>query len=279
MKQIWKPQPLKHNQNQEMKQFRYKNLNLSYQYFNPSPNKTTIVFFYGFGGNIEYLRDIAPMLSNNDKYSVLTIDYPGHGYSEQNGSFNIDEFIDYFIALLDHLKINKFILVGYSFGGIIALKLNKLLNDRVVKLIMLYSDLNFCYSLYKKYFYSIYGLMLHLGIDYSIYKVAVPLLSDKYMSKQYLSESREVINYNNLSHVIDFYKQTIKKNYEYLIQYIKCDTLVIGSTCDFLIPTKRYKRLHKLIPNSQLIINDDIGHLCVVTNSAVISKQILDFLQ
>ena len=92
-------------------------------------------------------------------------------------------------------------------------------------------------------------------------------------------EVKSVLLFNSLSHVKDFYRQVIFSDYEYLLKEINCPTLVIGSKCDFLITVKRSQRLQSLIPNSDLYIQEDIGHLCVVTEPKVTAGVILNWLE
>ena len=278
MKKTWTPQPLKTTPDQEMRQMECGSLNLTYQYYGRAAGKTTILFLYGLGGNIEYLRDIGPVLSGNDKYSFMSVDYPGHGYGAENGPFVVSEFIDSLCILLDKLGEDKIILVGYSLGGAIAMMLHHRIKDRIEKLVLLNCDLRFSYNLYKYLFYKSYQAMLGLGIDIAIYKVAMSLLTDKYMTPKRYEESEEVVHFNSLSHVQDLYRQMIFNDYEYLTKDISCPTLIIGSKCDFLISVKRSEHLSSLIPGSDLVIQPDVGHLCVITNPNATAAIILNWL-
>ncbi|MBP5706886.1 MAG: alpha/beta hydrolase [Spirochaetales bacterium] len=279
MKKRWTPQPLKTTAGQEMRKMLCGKLNLTYQYFGHNKGKTTILFLYGFGGNIEYLREIGPYLSDNDKYSFLTVDYPGHGFGEENGPFVVSEFIDSLCILLDKLEEKKIILIGYSFGGAVAMQLHHRIKERIEKLVLLNCDLHFAYNLYKYWYYKAYQALLCLGVDIAIDKISVPLLTDKHMRPEIRKEVKSVLLFNSLSHVKDFYRQVIFSDYEYLLKEINCPTLVIGSKCDFLITMKRFKRLQSLISGSDLYIQEDIGHLCVVTNAKATSKVILKWLE
>ena len=278
MSKKWSPQPLKTVAGQEMAKMQCGSINITYQYFGRAAGKKTILFLYGFGGNLEYLREIGPYLSDNNQYQFLSVDYPGHGFGEENGPFVVSEFVDSLCILLDKLGENKIILIGYSFGGAVAMQLHHRIKDRVEKLVLLNSDLNFAYNLYKKLYYKAYQTLLLLGIDITIDKISVPLLTDKHMRPEIRKEVKGVLLFNSLSHVKDFYRQTIFSNYEDLLPEVACPTLVIGSKCDFLITVKRSKRLQSLIPNSDLYIQEDIGHLCVATEPKMTADVILNWL-
>ena len=76
MSKVWTHQPLKNISGQEMHQMQCGKLNLTYQYYGYADNKQTILMLYGFSGNIEYLREIGPALSDNNKYRFLCVVYP-----------------------------------------------------------------------------------------------------------------------------------------------------------------------------------------------------------
>ena len=62
-------------------------------------------------------------LSRN--YQVIALDLPGHGESDRPSreeAYGL-EMVEVVVRLLDHLKIKKAHIIGYSLGGMIALKL------------------------------------------------------------------------------------------------------------------------------------------------------------
>jgi len=60
-----------------------------------------------------------------EDYQVITLDMPGHGLSDKpldEAAYGL-ELVEDVVRLMDHLKIKKAHLVGYSMGGIITAKL------------------------------------------------------------------------------------------------------------------------------------------------------------
>jgi 3-oxoadipate enol-lactonase len=81
-----------------------------------------ILFLHGFPFSCEMWMGQKQMLQNMD-LRVITYDLRGHGRSDVgDGQYTIELFVDDLIALLDHLKISKTILCGFSMGGYIALR-------------------------------------------------------------------------------------------------------------------------------------------------------------
>jgi pimeloyl-ACP methyl ester carboxylesterase len=56
-------------------------------------------------------------------FRVIAPDLRGFGASERKGPFRIEQFATDVWALLDHLRIDRFRLLGYSMGGAVALQM------------------------------------------------------------------------------------------------------------------------------------------------------------
>jgi pimeloyl-ACP methyl ester carboxylesterase len=75
---------------------------------------------------------VISLLSKN--YQVIALDMPGHGESDKPETEEAygDELVEDVVRLLDHLKIRRAHIVGYSMGGMIAMKLMARHQDRVI---------------------------------------------------------------------------------------------------------------------------------------------------
>ena len=72
------------------------------------------------------------------EYQVISLDLPGHGASDKPDSDSAygQQMVDDITLLLDHLKIEKAHLFGYSMGGMVALKFASQHPNRVKSLIL-----------------------------------------------------------------------------------------------------------------------------------------------
>ena len=71
-------------------------------------------------------------------HQVIALDMPGHGRSDKPNNeeaYGI-QIVDDLIALLDNLKIKKAHIVGYSLGGMVAMKFLALHQDRVISAVV-----------------------------------------------------------------------------------------------------------------------------------------------
>ena len=141
----WKPLKLE----KDIRLFKYKNIEIAYKYYNKKINQKSILFLYGFGANILMADQFAPFLAGHD-YTVLTIDYPGHGYSPKIKNNSVELNTKLLIELLKYLNEKRIILIGYSFGGILALDFYKEFYMNIDKFVLIHSSYYFKKSLYKK---------------------------------------------------------------------------------------------------------------------------------
>ena len=93
-----------------------------------------VVLIHGYHSSIKMnwqAPGIVSTLSRN--YQVIAIDMPGHGESDKPETETAygTAMVEDIVKLLDHLKIKKAHIIGYSMGGMIAMKLIAQHQDRV----------------------------------------------------------------------------------------------------------------------------------------------------
>ncbi|GAB5467021.1 MAG: alpha/beta hydrolase [Rhodospirillales bacterium] len=77
------------------------------------------LFIHGVGSSLGAWDGVIAALPPEGRY--LRFDLRGHGASARTaGPYALQDFVDDAVALLDHLGIDKTLLVGFSLGGLIA---------------------------------------------------------------------------------------------------------------------------------------------------------------
>ncbi|OOF58528.1 alpha/beta fold hydrolase [Rodentibacter myodis] len=110
---------------------------LNYQ-FHPTKqtiNRPTLVFIHGLFGDMNNLGVIARAFS--DDYNILRVDLRNHGQSFHSESMDYDLMAEDVFQLIQHLKLEKVILIGHSMGGKTAMKLTALHPEWVEKLVVI----------------------------------------------------------------------------------------------------------------------------------------------
>jgi 2-succinyl-6-hydroxy-2,4-cyclohexadiene-1-carboxylate synthase len=98
-------------------------LKINFEHFNSfDSQKDTVFLLHGFTGSLEDWHEIYPNL--DERFNYVGIDLIGHGKSDSPidiNKYEADSLVCQMQDILNHLSINKVILLGYSMGGRVAL--------------------------------------------------------------------------------------------------------------------------------------------------------------
>ncbi|OYQ75980.1 alpha/beta fold hydrolase [Wohlfahrtiimonas chitiniclastica] len=95
---------------------------------------TPIVLIHGLFGDMNNLGMIARALAD---YTTIQVDVRNHGESFHTDVMNYGEMAKDVVTLLDHLNVEKAIIIGHSMGGKIAMRMTEMMNDRITALIVI----------------------------------------------------------------------------------------------------------------------------------------------
>ncbi|MFD2915203.1 alpha/beta fold hydrolase [Psychroserpens luteus] len=91
-------------------------------YYEDDGQGDAIVLLHGFLENSTMWKDLKPVLSRSHR--VICIDMLGHGQTDCIGySHSMSDMADAVLAVLNHLKLKTYTLIGHSMGGYVALAL------------------------------------------------------------------------------------------------------------------------------------------------------------
>jgi len=101
-------------------------------------SRRTIVLLHGFCGSSHYWHKVCPLLS--DKYRIIMPQLRGHGGSyAPDGDYSMEAMADDIYHLIEHLKIDKIVLLGHSLGGYAALAFADKYRDKLLGLGLIHS--------------------------------------------------------------------------------------------------------------------------------------------
>nr|WP_321222445.1 alpha/beta hydrolase [uncultured Psychroserpens sp.] len=112
------------------------NLTIAYR---KQGNGTPIILANRFRGTLDTWDPLfLDLLSKNN--TVITFDYTGVGYSEGELPTDIKEVAGQIVKLADYLQIDKFFVLGWSYGGWVAQYATFINSPRVLKTIIIGSN-------------------------------------------------------------------------------------------------------------------------------------------
>lgn len=236
--------------------FDYVGTEVFYRY-KKKAGKPCLILLHGWGASSEIFKDFHKI---KREFSILEIDFPPFGKSEEPNNWNLFSYANMTISLCESLKIEKANFLGHSFGGRIAILINVIKPDLVEKNILVDSA----------------GMKPRRKISY-YFKVA----KYKYLKKK--GKNVQKLGSNDYLSLSPKMRKTfvsiVSTNLEDYAKMIKKETLIVFGEDDKETPIYMAKRLKKLIQNSQLEIIKEAGHFCFLDKPYEFSNLILEFLR
>lgn len=122
---------------------------LKYKYYDTLIGEKTIIIIHGLASNKDPMtKFFAEYL---DKFRCIFIDLPAHNQIPSYEFKKLDDFSYYIINFLNYLKINEYSLIGFSFGGLVAIQTSKILakDEKFVKTVAWASPLEKSFLTFK----------------------------------------------------------------------------------------------------------------------------------
>jgi pimeloyl-ACP methyl ester carboxylesterase len=111
----------------QRKNVRFKNGTI---FFTDQGKGRAVVLLHGMLGSADNWKEISANLSKS--YRVISIDLPGHGSSECFGYAHSMELMAKSVkAVMDGLKLKRYVFVGHSMGGYVALAFAEIFPDNL----------------------------------------------------------------------------------------------------------------------------------------------------
>lgn len=217
-------------------------------------NKKILFFLHGWVG--KYIIDknqniydfYKPLIEElNKKFFCEFIILPGFSNNpEPERPYFLDDYVNFVNNYIEEKGINKFYLMGHSFGGQIAAKFSYLYPERVEKLILYNSACirksNFKRKIFKKLnkiFNKIKIFKKSLFLKKIIYKILTNTTSIAFYSEIMKKTMSNIIE-EDLTNILD---------------KIENETIIIWGAKDKITPLWQGKLINSLIRNSKLIVH------------------------
>jgi pimeloyl-ACP methyl ester carboxylesterase len=238
---------------------------------------------HGTGSSLHTFDDWVKKLKL--KYRIIRMDLPGYGLSGSfpEGNYTIDNYISFIKMFLDELGVEKCIIGGNSLGGNIAWRFTLENNKMVEKLLLIDAS----------------GYPMKSKSTPLAFKIAeTPILKNifTFITPKFVARSSVENVYFDKNKVTDelanrYFELTLRKGnrqafidrlsiktsseYHKKIPNIKQPTLVLWGNEDLLIPLENAKRFQQDLPNNNLVILKNTGHVPMEENP-IISLEIFE---
>ena len=227
-----------------------------------------LVLIHGAGGTHLHWP---PLLRRMRHIDVYALDLPGHGHSPGPGQNTIDGYRNTLLAWADTLSLQSFVLAGHSMGGAIAQDFALHYPQKLAGLVLVGSGAR---------------LRVHPAIMQGVqedFPATAKLICDWALSETAGEKSRR----QYLRRLLEVDPAVLLGDFQacdaFDVRERLCDipvpTLIIGGTADRMTPPKYSQFLQEHIPDAQLLLVEDAGHMVMLEKPAAVTEAITAFLR
>lgn len=232
---------------------------------------TPVLLMHGWGCNCTTLAMIENTL--NKKMHVYSLDFPGHGESDEPREvWGIEEYSRFTENFIKKVCPDVKILLGHSFGGRVGIVLSS--RNNIDKLLLVdaagvkpHRKLSYYYKVYS------YKLLKHIH----------RMILGKEKSEERLNalrKKRGSADYAASSPVMrGVLSRVVNEDLKHLMPSIKASTLLIWGEDDTATPISDAKIMEKLIPDAGLVVFPGCGHYSFLDNPGGFRAVICEFLK
>jgi pimeloyl-ACP methyl ester carboxylesterase len=236
------------------KEIKINNQPISYLEFEPQKEKSRGCFLilHGWGSKSEKWEEVGNLMKKLG-FRVVIPDLPGFGESSNLAiPWSLENFADLMEKFTEFLKIEKFYLLGHSFGGSLAIKSSLKFPYKIEKLFLVASSGIRKKTLKKKL----------LFFASKIFKIFSFLPFYQFFRKAFHKFIIRKTDYVNIKDNIlkETFLKIIKEDLTGLLEFINLPTIIIWGNKDDFTPIKDAYLMNKKIANSKLIIINGADH-------------------
>ena len=253
--------------------FTYKNTSI---HFTSEGKGKAIVLLHGFLENLTMWKATINELSKKNR--VICIDLLGHGQSESLGYIHtMEEQAKMVIAILKHLRLRKYVIVGHSMGGYIALEMTKLAPSSIKGLCLMNSTA--LADTQEKQLNRERAIVAVKQNHKTFIRVAIPMLFSEKNREIYTSEIKNITNealkMSPQGIIAALEGMKIRKNNSNIYQTATFPIQMIIGKQD---PALEYQSLINQTNNTRVqVIEFPDGHMSYIENQEEFIKTLLKF--
>ena len=254
----------------EIKKKKVFSTDVGYSYDSKKP---TIILLHG-SGQSHVVWSLTDQFLAEQGFNVFALDLPGHGNSEGPCLESIEEMSLWLNEFVEHIGIEKSVLVGHSQGCLVGLEFARRYPKKIDKIIFIAGS----YSM------PVNKSLIDLSLSGDIEALNLMMKWGYGYSKQFIGgnplqkilnsprEVREVL-------AVDLIACNNYKNGVDAVKSINCSTFFIFGEIDKMIKLESGKKFANMINNSQTHIIKDCGHMIILENAFEMREKITEFLK
>ena len=216
---------------------------------------------------------------------VVILDGPGHGKSEPPPRFTLEDHADALLDAFGDLGIERAVVVGLSWGGMVAMRFALQHSSRVSGLALLDTSSEAETLPDKLRYRAFIALHRRAGFPYALFEreIAPLLFSPRTITtrpelveasyRRAMGFDREGAAKAGLAVVVH------RKSVRARLGEIRVPTLVMVGADDLAQPVEKAQNIANGIPGAELVVLDGLGHMSAVEDPAAVNARLVPFVE
>jgi 3-oxoadipate enol-lactonase len=224
----------------------------------------------------------AQVVALADRWTVIRYDMLGHGGSAKPpGQRSLGDFAEQIVFLLDHLRLARVAVVGFSMGGMVALALAVRHPERVERLVIL----NAVYARTPQQSAAVLARLRQVEVVGPAANVEAAL--KRWFTPAFaaarpdaIEAVRRRVETNDRLGYLNAYRVFATGDAELIepLRGIRCPTLVVTGELDPNSTPEMARRMAAMIPGARAVILPGLPHMAPVEGADVVNDLLREFL-
>lgn len=232
------------------------------------PNADALVLIHGFSHSLESFDAVSDIL--DDEYRVIRFDLPGHALTgaRTDRAYSVEATVDQVAQLLEQIAPETFALGGNSLGGLVAWRYAAENPETVSHLVLIspggYPNLGVGDD--PAPVPPAVRLFLNTAPDAGVSAATATLYADpSRMGDAEVARIGALMRVEGVgSALVERIEQFTLPDPNPMLRSIESETLIIWGAADRMIPPDHGPRFAAAIPNAELLLIEDAGHMAQV---------------
>lgn len=248
--------------------------------FSDTGKGRTIVLLHGFLGSHKIWENTISNLSKS--YRVIAIDLPGHGNTECFGYIHSMELMAKSVkAVMDSLRLKKYVIIGHSMGGYIGLAFAELFPENLKGLCLFHSS---AYSDTDDKKRDRTRSIKVVKANHKIYTTEViknlfATQNAKYLKKEIAFAQKIASTVSKQSIIASLEGMKDRPNRDIILGLASYPVMMIIGELDNVLPYQQLLEQSELIKQKHVLYLEYDGHMGFLENPNMCNKQIRKFLR
>ena len=225
-----------------------------------------LLILHGWGSRSDNWQKVGETLAKNGiKVNILDL----HGFEQSDKpqiAWDLDDYCNFVEEFVNVLNLDKFYLLGHSFGGEIAVKYNLRFPEKIDKLFLVSASCIRTRNLKKK-------LLYILSKVFKIFSF-IPFLRKAFY--RFIVGKSDYLSTEGVMR--DTYLKIIAEDLSNILSQVQADTIIIWGEEDSITPISDARKINSKIKNSKLEILSGFDHDLNLKGPEELVEAIIKFL-